>query len=299
MKVSRDPASARLAGARPVADAPVNALIARADELARRWACAMIAARPLAEMAEVPLEDLAREAPAICTQLARALSSDGELEQLLAPATAGEPGRARPDGPGAPAAWLAPARDAGSAVRDIEVLRGVLWEAALGELRQPTAGQVADLSDRLAYVCAALVAVLLDRHDPASGAPTASAPPAPGRERVLYSSPRTSPGGRRAVLIDERVEPVRSPAGGREAPAPPTAAPLHAAARSPRQSEREEGSRQEATTARPRPWDTPLDAGSRAAAVLQDPAPRGAVPDGAGAELRVTRGAGARVDERA
>ena len=63
---------------------------------------------------------------------------------------------------GALAAWLAPARDASSAVRDVEVLRGVVWEAALGELRQPAPGQVADLSDRLAYVCAALVAALLE-----------------------------------------------------------------------------------------------------------------------------------------
>jgi hypothetical protein len=295
--VSRDAATERLAGARPVADAPVDALLARADELARRWASALIAARPLDEMAVVPLEALSREAPALCAQLAGALSSDAELERLLAPAAAGEPARSDPL-----AAWLAPAGGAGSAVRDVELLRGVVWEAALDDLRQPTARQVADLSDRLAYVCAALVAALLDRHEPAAAAAIPSAAPASGAERVLYSSPRTSPGGRRAVLIDEREEPVRSPARGRDDdPVGAPAAPGRAAAASPRVTARggEQGSRPAGTAPRPLPWDTPLDAVSRPAGGLQDPASRRAVPDGAGDELRVTRAAGLPVDERA
>jgi hypothetical protein len=279
-----------------VADAPVDALLARANELAGGWASALIAARPLAEMAVVPLEDLAREAPALCAQLARALSSDAELEALLETAAARGTGRDARSEPGALEAWLAPARDASSAVRDVEVLRGLVWEAALGELHQPVPGQVADLSDRLAYVCAALVAALLDRRDTAPAAAPPGAPPAPGRERVLYSSPRMSPGGRRAVLIDEREQPVRSPAGGREAPVGVPVATPHPAARSPR--EREDGFPPAHATPRPRPWDTPLDAASRPAGGPQDPASRGAVPDGAGAELRVTRGVGAPVDER-
>jgi hypothetical protein len=167
-------------------------------------------------------------------------------------------------------------------------------------LREPTAAQVADLSDRLAFVCAVLVAALLDRHEPAAGAPIPSAPAAPGRERVLYSSPRTSPGGRRAALIDERVEPVRSPARSRDALVGAPVATSHAAARSSRETaqEREAGSPPAGTTPRPRPWDTPLDAAMRPAGGPQDAASRGAVPDGAGAELRVTRRAGAPVDER-
>ena len=70
--------------ARPVADAPVEALLARADDLARRWAIELILARPLAAMAEIPLEDLAREAPSLCAQVLRSLVSDAELQRLVA-----------------------------------------------------------------------------------------------------------------------------------------------------------------------------------------------------------------------
>jgi hypothetical protein len=305
--MTADPSSVRLAGARPVADAPVQALVDRADELARRWASALVAARPLAEMTAVPLEDLAREAPGLCARLARALGSDGELEQLLAPAAAGERGAAAPR-PAALAAWLAPANDASSAVRDIEVLRGVVWEAALGELREPAVAQVAELSDRLAFVCAALLAALLDRHELAgevlTPSATAASTAASSRERVLYRSPPSSPGGRRATLIDERDETVRSPARERDRDATGAgriAAPAYAPARSPREPAPQQ--RQSSTPARAapraRPWDTPLDGAGQTADGARDRAPQSAVPDGAGAEMRVTRGPGATADERA
>jgi len=302
--VSPNPSTERFLGARPVADAPVDALLARADDLARRWATALIAARPLAEMAGVPLGDLARQAPALCEQLSRALGSDAELEQLLAAAVEGDRGRAAQGRPGALAAWLAPARDVSWAVRDVEALRAVIWESALGELREPTATQVAELSDRLASICAALLAALLDQHELAGGAvATPSAPPAPGRERVLYSSRRMSPGGRQVVVIDERDEVAGSPARGREAPAAGSGAtPSYPGARAPRETapDRGDGSRPGHTAPRPRPWDTPLEAASRAAgAGLQDPTSQRAAPDGGDAVMRVMRGPGAPVDERA
>ena len=303
--VSPAPSTERFVVARPMADAPVDALLARADELARRWASALIAARPLAEMARVPLEDLARQAPALCAQLARALSSDAELHRLLAPAEAGAAGRAPESRSELLAAWLAPAReDASSAVRDVEALRGIIRESALGELREPTARQVADLSDRLAFLCAALLAAVLDKHELAGPLATPSAPAARERERerVLYSSPQTSPGGRRAVLIDECAETVRSPARGAEMPvASHATAPSYEGARPPGETspERRKEGRPAPATPRPRPWDTPLDAVSRGASYPRDPTPQRAVPDGADSELRVTRGPGARVDDRA
>jgi hypothetical protein len=114
----------RAGGARPVADAPVDALAARAEELARRWAIALVAARALSQMAGVPLAELAREAPALCAQLVRALGSDAELARLLEPPAAREAGGAvRVD---ALAAWIAPAGDVASAVHDAKALRGVV-----------------------------------------------------------------------------------------------------------------------------------------------------------------------------
>jgi hypothetical protein len=276
-----------------VADAPVEELVASADELARRWAVSLLSARPLAEMAAVPLAELAREAPALCAQIARSLRSDAELAQLLA-------GDARTQS-GAHAASIG--GDAPAAVRDVDALRDVVWQAALGALHDPSPRQVADLADRLAYVCASLLASLLAVRQPASSgvADLAAGSSASGREKVLYSSAPVSPGGRRAVLIDERDERV-APAGRsrREgAPEPPprgrefAQAPASASvAASPRPAG------ESAMRPRARPWDIPLDAG--AASKRDSAADARSWPGGeAGAEMRITRRRGAIVDERA
>src|SRR5947208_8063080 len=71
--------------ARAVADAPVESLLERADELARRWAVALIVELPLQRIGEIPLDGFAREAPPLCAQFVRALQSDAELARLVAP----------------------------------------------------------------------------------------------------------------------------------------------------------------------------------------------------------------------
>src|SRR5204863_415730 len=65
--------------ARPVADAPVAALIAGADELAKGWLLELVASGPLAAASGLPLDDLVRDGPALCAAMARALSDDAEL----------------------------------------------------------------------------------------------------------------------------------------------------------------------------------------------------------------------------
>jgi hypothetical protein len=311
-RVSRDIPIERAGGARPVADAPVDALVARAEELARRWAISLVASRPLSQMADVPLHELAREAPELCAQLVRALGSDAELARMLEPPASREGGGA--DRVDALAAWIAPARDATSAVRDVEALRGVVWDATLGELSEPAARQVADLSDRLAFICASLLGAVLARNAPAgagagAGVGAAQAPGGPergGREQVRYTSSQSSPGGRRAVLIDERGEARPAPARA-GAPAPPTgdrfAEPSSAGARAERRatSPGPAGTAPAQTVPRARPWDTPLNAGREAPGV--DPPDAIAQPaaesEGADPVLRVTRGPGSRVDGRA
>jgi hypothetical protein len=212
---------------RPLADAPVEELVACAEELARRWGIALILARPLEQMATVPLEEIARVGPAVCAALARALGSDHELESF-----AGDPGAhdapARSAASAAGLDALAASWDGPTAAANIEALRGVLWQAALQQLHEPSARLVADLADRLAFVCAALLGHVLlraSRPTPGDGVPRSIEVPG---EQVLYSSPR-QPG---VVLIDERGE-SRS------------AAP-HVAAGASR------------TAPRPLPWDTPL-----------------------------------------
>jgi len=304
--VSRDIAIERTGGARPVADAPVDALVARAEELARRWAISLVASRPLSQMAGVPLHELAREAPELCAQLVRALGSDAELARMLEPPASREGGGA--DRVDALAAWIAPAGDATSAVRDVEALRGVVWDATLAELSEPAARQVADLSDRLAFICASLLGAALARNA-AAGPGVAQAPGGPergGREQILYTSSQSSPGARRAVLIDERGDARAAPARA-GAPAPPTgdrvAEPSSTGARAERRatSPGPVGTAPGQTVPRARPWDTPLN--ERREAPGGDPpdaiAQPAAASEGADPVLRVTRGPGSRVDGRA
>jgi hypothetical protein len=300
-----------------VADAPVDALVARAEELAGRWANSLVGARPLSQMAGVPLQELAREGPALCEWLARALGSDAELARMLAPPPSRERG-----GTGhldALASWLAPAGDVTSAVRDVEALRGVVWEATLDELSDRSVRQVADLSDRLAFTCASLLGAVLARSASAGvgvGVGVAQAPgepPRAGREQVLYTSPQSSPRGRRAVLIDEHGE-ARSAPAREDASAPPVGGAAvaeaggdtlrsFAGARSEGQATRAEPARTESTRPAPRarPWDIPLSAGGEAPGVGPqdaDTQPR-ATSEGVDPVLRVTRGPGSRVDGRA
>jgi GGDEF domain-containing protein len=197
----------------PVAGLPIDSLVARAEELARHWAIALVVERPLDGLADVPLEDLAREAPALCAQLVRALESDAELERLTGAAASG-----REDG--APARRLAAmsgARDPAELVGEVETLRGVLWETLLEELRRPLfeqagARRIADLSDRLAFVCARALTAAIDAaaREWAAGAASPDAAPAdaeppPGR------SEREPASAQRAVIVDEREQAPASP----------------------------------------------------------------------------------------
>jgi GGDEF domain-containing protein len=211
--------------ARPIAELHESALHQRDDELARRWAIALILARPLDDIGEVPLEDLARQAPSLCAHALRAIQSDVELERLT-----GRDGGAREHAAVAPQlAELTGAHSAGALVNAVEALRGVLWEALLDQLSQPSARLLADLSDRLAHVCSAMLAAALG-DTPRSLAPetahavqaagTGDAPgvgdaggvPAGGarqqhgpRERSAALAHSASRSAREAVIVDERV----------------------------------------------------------------------------------------------
>lgn len=251
--------------ARAVAGAPVDGLLARADELARRWAIGLILALPLERIGELPLERFVRAAPALCAQVVRALESDEELARITARVANGS-GHTSPV---SRIAEITGARDGTAAVEAVEALRGVLWEALQEELCwagfEPSPSRLlGDLADRLAYVCSsALVSSLTQSPsagEPAGVAPaaptlTVSEPAAPAREPALAASQR-SPLGNGVVIVDEgEPPPRRAPAAGalaRREPEPEgsvgPAPPFSAGA----------GARR----ARPRahPWDTPLRA---------------------------------------
>ncbi|MGA2454631.1 MAG: hypothetical protein ABSG93_14035 [Solirubrobacteraceae bacterium] len=194
-----------LARARPIADLPGEAALARADELARHWAIALIRARPLDGIGDIPFEELAREAPSLCAQALQAVHSDVELERLTA--------RGAPSSREASAATrrlpaICGARDAPAVVDAVEALRGVLWEALLEQLSEPSPRLVGDACDRLAYVCAVVLAAALD----ASAAPAVAQEQdgdVEGEQAVAGTRevPRAGLSSYRAVIVDEHAHP--------------------------------------------------------------------------------------------
>jgi GGDEF domain-containing protein len=136
-----------------VADAPVDELITGAQGTAKLWLIELVASAPLASAAALPVADLAREAPALCTAVARALRDDVELARLGPggdrAALAGRAGR------------LAGADDPEGVAGAVEALRTVTWTAIMASLRQPSVAQVAELAERLAHVSQAILAAAL------------------------------------------------------------------------------------------------------------------------------------------
>jgi GGDEF domain-containing protein len=130
--------------ARPVADAPVDALLARADDLAKGWLLELIEQAPLDHAARILAGELAGSGPAVCEAVIRALASDsalgaiepaGDLNELVS-----QVGR------------LAAASDLEDVSRAVDALMAVLWSAILSELRDPEAELVSELAQRLAHV---------------------------------------------------------------------------------------------------------------------------------------------------
>jgi GGDEF domain-containing protein len=131
---------------RPVADAPA----VDAAGVAKAWLLSLVADAPLAQAGNVPAAELARGGPALCSGILAALGSDRELERLVT----GADGRAPL---GASAARLTGARTPAAVTAGVEALRAATWRALRAELRDAYPEVVADVADRLAYVCARVV----------------------------------------------------------------------------------------------------------------------------------------------
>jgi GGDEF domain-containing protein len=183
---------------RPVADAPAIDGAA----LAKAWLVELVAVTPLERAQALPGPRFAEDAPALCAAAGAALASDAAFDDLepggaLAPLAAGT-------------ADLAGARDALDAVTALEALRGVAWAALVEGLDRPTPGQVAELSDRLGAVIAALTAATLEAPGPAG-------PLRPGDRGPLAAVLRSTPPA-------EPREPAPPPApAAAEDPLPPPA----------------------------------------------------------------------------
>src|SRR4030088_233926 len=97
---------------RPVADAPVETLLARAEDLAKGWLLTLLEQAPLDDAPAILAADLARDGPRVCDAVVRALADNVDLARLE-PGGALEPLASR-------VGELAGARGAASASRAVE-----------------------------------------------------------------------------------------------------------------------------------------------------------------------------------
>jgi hypothetical protein len=186
--------------ARPVADAPLPTGGEQIEAIARRWALELLAERPLADAAELPLDEIAARAPGLCEQILNALGSERELDRLLGRPVPGDR-RAHHDF-AADLLACAGAGEGHDALLAAEALRSALWQELQEELRGSDAPLAGPLADRLAHLCSALLGEALQ-----------ALPEAPGPDEESATEGEQSPsvtrsGGGRIVILDERLSAV-------------------------------------------------------------------------------------------
>src|ERR1700759_3425884 len=130
--------------ARPVADAPIDALLPRSEDLAKGWLLALLEQAPLDDAPAILATELTRDGPRGCDAVLRAIADDTDLRRL-------EPG-----GVLTPlvsqVGQLAGAAAPAAVSRAVDALVGVIWVAVRDELRGADADLVAELTERLALI---------------------------------------------------------------------------------------------------------------------------------------------------
>ena len=130
--------------ARPVADAPIEPLLARAEDLAKGWLLTLLEQVPLDDAPGILAADLARDGPRVCTAVVRALAHDEDLRRI-------ESGGALDSLVGR-AGQFAGAIGPESASRAIDALHAVVWSGVRNELSDPEPEQIYELAERLMLV---------------------------------------------------------------------------------------------------------------------------------------------------
>jgi GGDEF domain-containing protein len=152
------PATPRRRPSRPVPEAPLDALAADAERLAKGWLVALIEQQPLSEAPVIASREWAERAPRVCAAAVRALGSDGELARLGSEALP----------------------DASSSA----TLRAVLWSALRSAWPGAEPDQVWDLGERLSVVIEVLSEAALNEAAPSEAAPAWPAALAPAVARA-------------------------------------------------------------------------------------------------------------------
>ena len=149
------PVPPRRRRARPVADAPIDVLLSRSEDLTKGWLLALLEDAPLDDAPAILAVDLTRDGPRLCAAVLRAVTDDTDLRRL-------EPGGAL-TGLAGRAGELAGATTPAAASRAVDALQGVIWGALRDELRRPDADLVSALAERLAHVAERLRVAALER----------------------------------------------------------------------------------------------------------------------------------------
>jgi GGDEF domain-containing protein len=161
--------------ARPVADAPIDALLSRSEDLAKGWLLALLEGAPLAEAPQILATELTRDGPRVCDAMLRAIADDTD-QRRLEPGGALEPLVAR-------VGELAGASGAAGTSYAVDALQGVVWAALRSELRDPDPDLVSGLAERLAQVSELMRAAALRQDEDSrmgvSRGPGLSAAPEP------------------------------------------------------------------------------------------------------------------------
>jgi GGDEF domain-containing protein len=152
--------------ARAVADAPINPLLARLDELTKGWLLALLEHASLDEAPGILAADLPRDGPRVCESVVRAFADDADLRRI------------EPDGQlellVSCTGQLAGATTPEASIRAVDTLEAVIWSAIRSELRDDDPDLVAEVSERVSRIVGLVRAAVLR----GVGA-TASAPGAP------------------------------------------------------------------------------------------------------------------------
>lgn len=173
------PVPPRRRRARPVADAPIDSLLLRAEELTKGWLLTLLEEAPLQDAPAILAADLTRDGPRICEAVLRAIASDTDLRRLE-PAGALRPLAAR-------VGELAGAGTPVATSRAVDALQAVVWSAVRDELRQPDPDMVSEVSERLALIGELLRAAALEQPAPT----VASAGPGPAGRGPIAGAPRS------------------------------------------------------------------------------------------------------------
>ena len=206
--------------ARPVADAPIDALLPRSEDLAKGWLLALLEQAPLDDAPAILATDLTRDGPRVCDAVLRAIADDTDLRRL-------EPGGVLTP-LAARVGELAGAAAPAAVSRAVDALVGIIWAAVRDELRGADADLVAELTERLALIGELVRSAALER---SASAPVAPVPPpvAPVPPPVAPVPPIAPP----PPVASTRPPPPPPPPPAAAAPPPPAAVSPPPAAVSP------------------------------------------------------------------